>query len=83
MRILDLLTVMAFGILLLAFTVGTQAINLGSNGNNSNQGLRGKYSIHLVSATSFAPFYDGTAGKPNSNIATAPRQDMRDLRHTH
>ncbi len=38
--------------------------------------LKGTFSFRLTPATSFAPFYDGTAGKPLSGVATAPRQDI-------
>jgi len=44
--------------------------------NGANGRLKGTFSFHLRPATSFAPFYDGTAGKPNSGVATAPRQDI-------
>ena len=38
--------------------------------------LKGTFVFQLHGVTSFAPFYDGTAGKTNSSIATAPRQDI-------
>ena len=38
--------------------------------------LKGTFVFQLHGVTSFAPFYDGTAGKTNSGIATAPRQDI-------
>jgi hypothetical protein len=41
-----------------------------------NSDFKGVYAFRLWGATSFAPFYDGTAGKTNSGIATAPRQDV-------
>jgi len=72
-------SVMLAGLLLLALAVGAQA-KQGGNGNSNglltNKSLRGRFSFRLVPATSFAPFYDGTAGKPDSGVATAPRQDI-------
>lgn len=41
-----------------------------------NSAFKGIYAFRFWGATSFAPFYDGTAGKTNSGIATAPRQDV-------
>ena len=46
------------------------------NGALTNNSLQGTFSFRMVPATSFAPFYDGTAGKPDSGVATAPRQDI-------
>jgi len=75
--------VMLVGVLLLAIPMGTQAKKGGGgndNGNDNgvftNKSLNGTVSFRLVPATSFAPFYDGTAGKPDSGVATAPRQDI-------
>jgi len=50
---------------------GTTEANHYSEGS-----LKGKFSLQFHGQTSFAPFYDGTAGKTNSGIATAPRQDI-------
>ena len=71
-------------LLLLAIPLGAQAAKGGNSSQSSdngigpltNQSLNGKYSFRLVPATSFAPFYDGTAGKPDSGVASAPRQDI-------
>ncbi len=79
--------VMLIGVLLLVFTVGVVAAKKGGgsgggsggsddNGGLTNQSLNGTLSFRMVPATSFAPFFDGTAGKPDSGIATAPRQDI-------
>jgi hypothetical protein len=38
--------------------------------------LKGTFAFQMHGITSFAPFFDGTAGKTNSGIATAPRQDI-------
>ncbi len=38
--------------------------------------LKGTFAFQLHGITSFAPFFDGTAGKTNSGIASAPRQDI-------
>lgn len=68
------------GVLLLALTAVTQADKGGNkdgeDGSFSNKSLKGTYSFRLAPATGFAPFYDGTAGKPDSGVATAPRQDI-------
>jgi hypothetical protein len=43
----------------------------------SVKSLKGKFSVRLTPATSFAPFYDGSvAGEPDSGVNTAPRQDI-------
>lgn len=75
--------VITAAVLLLALTMGAQAKKGGQgSGNNehddplTNESLEGTFSFRLVPATSFAPFYDGTAGKPDSGVATAPRQDI-------
>src|SRR6202521_5620732 len=38
--------------------------------------LKGVFAFQLHGLTSFAPFFDGSSGKTNSGIASAPRQDI-------
>ena len=54
----------------LCATAQTKAANI------SNSAIKGTYAFRMSGATSFAPFYDGSAGKTNSGVATAPRQDV-------
>lgn len=67
------MSVMLVGVVLLALTVG---VVTAKNGGFKNKSLKGTFSFRLVPVTSFAPFFDGTASKPDSGIATAPPQDI-------
>ncbi len=38
--------------------------------------FKGTFAFQMHGITSFAPFFDGSSGKTNSGIASAPRQDI-------
>lgn len=73
------------GVLLVAFATAPAHAKKSDHSSSSGSGessssgpkrLFGTYTFHLKPATSFAPVYDGTAGKPDSGVASAPRQDI-------
>ena len=61
---------LGFATLALAVATASQAAQFKTGS------LKGTFVFQLHGVTSFAPFYDGTAGKTNSGISTAPRQDI-------
>jgi hypothetical protein len=65
------------GVCLVAFTAaGARAGDKEDDGENGLRRLKGTYTFRLTPATSFAPVYDGSSGKPDSGVASAPRQDI-------
>ncbi|MGD0652449.1 MAG: hypothetical protein ABSA97_15130 [Verrucomicrobiia bacterium] len=72
MQVIMLRAVKYLGFAALALAVATS----GEAAKFRAGSLKGTFVFQLHGVTSFAPFYDGTAGKTNSGIATAPRQDI-------
>jgi hypothetical protein len=56
--------------------LGLMAVNVSQAAKYGPTTIKGKFVFKVQGLISFAPFYDGTAGKTNSGIATAPRQDI-------
>jgi len=66
----------ALAIALLLSPLAAEAQTAPAKPKMNKHHFKGDYTFRFTPVTSFAPWYDGTSGKPDSGVATAPRQDI-------